>query len=142
MNDVSELELQAAKAMIEKPEGRLDAAIAAQTLVKLCHTLSAGAGWWSNVDREDTKEKVVKLALIHSEVSEAFEGVRKNNFDDHISSRRAEEVELADVLIRVFDYAGGFGLDIAGAMVEKLLYNQTREDHKQEARASENGKKF
>ena len=39
--------------------------------------------------------------------------------------------------------AGGkFGYDVMGAMHEKINYNQTRADHKREARATENGKKF
>lgn len=38
-----------------------------------------------------------------------------------------EEVELADALIRILDYAGAYNLDLGGAMVEKLNYNRTRE---------------
>lgn len=46
------------------------------------------------------------------------------------------------MLIRVFDLAGGLGLGVAGAMIEKLAYNQKRADHKRENRAAEGGKKF
>ena len=34
------------------------------------------------------------------------------------------------------------GYDLEGAMTEKLAYNAKRADHKREARAAENGKKF
>ena len=44
--------------------------------------------------------------------------------------------------IRIFDYAAGHDLDVAGAFVEKLAYNANRADHKPENRAKENGKKF
>jgi hypothetical protein len=44
--------------------------------------------------------------------------------------------------IRVFDYAGAFGYDLDGAMVEKLAYNRNWADHKPEARIAEHGKKF
>ena len=52
------------------------------------------------------------------------------------------EVELADVLIRVFDYAGAFGYDLDGAVSEKLVYNAQRPDHKAEARLRAGGKKW
>lgn len=82
------------------------------------------------------------IALIHSEVSEMLEGVRKNMMDDHLPTRRMEEVEAADVLIRLLDYCAYRKLDIAGAVREKLAYNATRHDHTDEARRAEHGKKF
>jgi NTP pyrophosphatase (non-canonical NTP hydrolase) len=82
------------------------------------------------------------IALIHSELSEALEGVRKNKQDDHLPHRKSEEVELADALIRIFDYCGGFGLDLQGAFEEKTAYNAKRADHKLENRAAEGGKQF
>ena len=51
-------------------------------------------------------------------------------------------MELADAVIRIMDLAGAMGLDLAGAIVEKLAYNQTRADHKTENRNADGGKKF
>jgi NTP pyrophosphatase (non-canonical NTP hydrolase) len=51
-------------------------------------------------------------------------------------------VELADVLIRLFDYAGAYNLDLDGAVAEKRAYNATRKDHTREARLAPNGKKW
>lgn len=82
------------------------------------------------------------LALIHSEISEALEGERKNLMDDHLPHRKMAEVELVDAIIRILDYAGGFGYDLQGAFDEKLAYNDTRIDHTYEARKSTNGKQF
>ena len=60
---------------------------------------------------------------MHSELSEAMEGERKGLMDDKLPHRRMAEVELADTLIRIFDYAGGFGYDLQGAYEEKMAYN-------------------
>lgn len=105
------------------------------------------AGWWKNITTGEAHPKgdvtliLSKLALVHSEVSEATEGVRKGLMDDHLSHRPMAEVELADAIIRAFDLAGHEGWDLAGAIVDKLYYNAQRADHKIENRLAEGGKK-
>jgi len=99
--------------------------------------------WWHDKDGKDLeRNKGELLCLIHSEISEAMEGERKNLMDDKLPHRKMAEVELADALIRILDYAAGFGYDIGGAVAEKLEYNATREDHTHEARERPNGKKW
>lgn len=100
--------------------------------------------WWHDLHTGEplNRNKGELLALIHSEISEVLEGVRKDKMDDHLPHRKAEEVELADALIRIFDYAGGFNLDIQGAYEEKSAYNKVRADHKKEARLAPGGKKI
>lgn len=107
-----------------------------------CHT--ASAKWWTDpVTGERIKRnKGELLCLIHSEISEAMEGERKDLMDDKLPHRRMAEVELVDAMIRIFDYAGGFGYDLQGAFEEKLEYNRTRKDHTHEARAEPGGKRF
>lgn len=107
-----------------------------------CHQASLRGGWWDGIDPYDPTVAASKIALIHSEISEALEGVRKSKMDDHLPHRKAEEVEMADALIRIFDFAGARGLDLEGAMVEKMAYNAQRADHKPENRAAEGGKKI
>lgn len=113
-------------------------------LTEACHGRAFNAGWWHNINTGEKLERNIPelLCLIHSEVSEALEGFRKNLMDDKLPHRKMIEVELADVVIRVFDAAGGLGLDVAGAVVEKMMYNAKREDHKIENRKGENGKKI
>ena len=64
--------------------------------------------------------------LIISEVSEACEGDRKDLRDDKIPQFTMEEAEIADVIIRIFDYAAGCDLRVAEAIVHKMRYNLKR----------------
>lgn len=94
-------------------------------------------------DKDDVQRVLApKILLMHSELSEMTEAVRKNMVDDHIPARKGEEVELADLILRALDYAGARRLDLAGAMRDKLHYNMMRQDHTDAARAQPNGKKF
>lgn len=79
------------------------------------------------------------MALVHSEVTEALEAIRKdpNADSEHIPEFTALEEELADVIIRVLDFAEEFdsetpgenygGLRIAEAIFAKVAYNAKRE---------------
>lgn len=128
---------------------------AIEELQSSIHQANVLAGWWTdlstNMDlaeeaRQGTRlgKALVaeKLCLIHSEVSEAMEGHRKNLRDDKLPHRGMLEVEMADAIIRIMDLAGAMKLDIGGAIAEKLEYNQTREDHQIKNRKEANGKSY
>jgi NTP pyrophosphatase (non-canonical NTP hydrolase) len=71
-----------------------------------------------------------------------MEGDRKDLMDDKLPHRKMREVELADAVIRIFDLAGAYGMDLGEAIAEKMAYNQSREDHKIANRAQSGGKSY
>ena len=91
-------------------------------VVELCYKASLNAGWHTDLATGKFKErnKAEMICLIHSELSEAMEGERKNLMDDHLPDRPMAEVEMA----------------------EKMDYNSNRKDHKIENRLKDGGKQF
>lgn len=100
--------------------------------------------WWRNPKngRRITRNKAEMIALMHSELSEALEAVRKNAMDSHLVQWKGEEIEMADTVIRIFDYCAGHGLNLGEAIMAKLFFNYHRADHKPENRIKSGGKKF
>jgi NTP pyrophosphatase (non-canonical NTP hydrolase) len=109
---------------------------------RLCH--EANSKWWHDVDTGEPIERNdgELFMLMVSEIAEAMEGVRKDLMDDKLPHRKAAEVELVDLFIRAFDYAGARGFDLDGAFADKMAFNAVREDHTHEHRRGPNGKKF
>ena len=77
-------------------------------------------GFW---EPDNTGEKI---ALMHSELSEALEADRKNLDAEHIPGFTGVEEELADVIIRILDFAGHRQLRLGEALSAKIAYNLTR----------------
>ena len=114
-----------------------------QVLDELCqsvHSDNINAGWWNQKDNPLVVP--TKLALIHSEVSEALEGHRRGLNDDKLPHHSMLAVELADIAIRLFDLCGFLGVDLGSLIAEKAAFNAKREDHKIENRAAKGGKKY
>lgn len=116
-------------------------------LLKEAHARAVASGWWGeyleNTDPVFRRYWVAaKIALVHSEVSESLEAFRKDANDDHLPHRLGIEVEFADTIIRMFDLAGGLGLDLEAAIIEKMAYNSKRADHQSAVRGMTGGKKL
>jgi NTP pyrophosphatase (non-canonical NTP hydrolase) len=79
-------------------------------------------------ERDFAGRVIVLLALITTEVAEAIEEARGGRFRERSEDGKPEGLpaELADVVIRCFDLAGGLGIDLAGAIERKAAYNATR----------------
>ena len=104
-----------------------------------CHQRSRADGWWNT---QELSNIGTKLCLIHSEISEAMEGYRRDLMDDHLPNRKMVEVELADAMIRIGDLAAALNLDLGGAIAAKMEYNANRADHKLIVRNTLHGKRF
>jgi hypothetical protein len=117
---------------------------ATTVLVRACHGRAWNAGWYHDPRTGEEIERNMGeiFALIHSEISEALEGHRKDLMDDKLPHRKMVPVELFDAAIRIFDTVGMYYPDDIPALLEKLNYNATRADHKPENRLKVGGKKF
>ena len=90
------------------------------------HEMAVSKGFYEPVS-EDIGLISTKLLLIVSEIVEHYEAIRKG----HGFAKEAEE--LADVIIRLFDYAAWRDLDIDSVIAAKMAINAERE-HKHGAR--------
>lgn len=89
------------------------------------HKNAVEHGWWEGV-RNDGEI----IALIHSECSEALECLRKGTENDECDKPGLDltnlEEELADIIIRVMDYAAAKSVDIGNAILKKHEFNALR----------------
>lgn len=95
------------------------------------YDLACAKGWHDETADVAIAKIPERLALIHSEVSEALEEYRggRNPARDALAADGKPEglpSELADVVIRCFDLAGSLGIDLVAAIDRKHAYNATR----------------
>lgn len=94
--------------------------------ISACYAMARLKGWW---DKPRPFSELI--ALLHSEVSEAFEAFREGApfCSTYLTEGKPEgiPIELADVAIRLFDMCGYYNIDLEEAIRVKMAYNETRE---------------
>jgi NTP pyrophosphatase (non-canonical NTP hydrolase) len=92
---------------------------------KFIHDINVSKGFW---DKERNVGEL--LMLVVTELSEALEAHRKDNFANPNSNDLAKDTfedEIADSFIRLLDLCNALDIDIEKHIQLKVAYNQTRE---------------
>lgn len=78
-------------------------------LSKDIHDVNVSKGFWP--DDVMTRNVGEALALIHSEITEAWDAAMADAADDKLTQYPGVAVEVADAIIRTLDLGGAYGVD-------------------------------
>lgn len=104
-----------------------------KALAEDIHSVAKSQGFWK---RNKSRNLGEGIALIHLELSNALEAMRVGSpANKHLPMYKQEEVELADAVMRILDFAEGNNLKVVEALFDRLELNRV-------SRGRQNGKKF
>lgn len=100
-------------------------------LAQEIHENALAKGFWKDSDNRERDEELlaIKLASVHSEVSEALEVLRErvDNYgrEDNVNTNDFGD-ELADIVIRVLDIGAWTGINVMERVINKHARNVGR----------------
>lgn len=96
--------------------------------VKVAYNNAKAKGW-----HEEPRSIGDFICLMHSELSEALEEHRNGRYptevyynDNKPTKPEGIGIELADCVIRIFDFCGKYDIDLEELIEIKMKYNETR----------------
>ena len=94
-----------------------------QQLIERSHKQACDKGFWETPLTFD-----MAMALIISEIAEALEAYRKGrvnpDWNDQDAIKNAFETEIADAIIRIYDWCGGKGYELEEETVRIYNWNE------------------
>lgn len=92
-------------------------------VAKVVHSIAVEQGFWTE---GKARHPTHPIALGTSEFGEALNAWREKKPDKNLPHRSGFEVQLADVLGILLDMQEGYGLDLVGALADKMEFNRSR----------------
>ncbi len=90
------------------------------------HRENRDRGFYDDVNESDPRHLISLLGLIVTETAETIEAIRKPQASEKLQGVPLEDEEVADIFIRVLDYAAFRKIDLDATVEAKRAYNATR----------------
>jgi NTP pyrophosphatase (non-canonical NTP hydrolase) len=107
---------------------------------KMAFDIAEEKGFHENRRGTGRDDALVRIALIHTEVSEAAQEIKRHWPELGLQSGESLNAvgeEMADIVIRVLDFCGCAGIDLERHVVEKMEKNRARPMHYGTAKGQE-----